>query len=139
MSNTFFPINETSFIKHTINKIKKLNDIDNWLDIYHLQIENEVSYLSFQNNIMIIDEYAGCVYEAINLYKDHFGEFIIPDNKHSFYAQLSYISVYEKFFGVIERLVEKIKDEDSDSDYEIDTDDTDDDYNTDDTNLTDDL
>ena len=69
-----------------------------------------------------------------DLYKDHFGEFIIPDNKHSFYAQLSYISVYEKFFGVIERLVEKIKNEEtSDSDYEIETD-----YDSD-SDLTDDL
>ena len=123
MTSTFFLIEETSFIKDIMNEIKELNDIDDWNEVYNTQIDNEVSHLGTRENLMIINEYAGGVYEAIDLYKDHFGEFIIPDNKHSFYAQLSYISVYEKFFGVIERLVEKIKNEEtSDSDYEIETD-----------------
>ena len=120
MTSTFFPIEETSFIKHIMNEIKELNDIDDWNDVYNTQIDNEVSHLGTRENLMIINEYAGGVYEAIDLYKDHFGEFIIPDNKHSFYAQLSYISVYEKFFGVIERLVEKINNEESETDYDSD-------------------
>ena len=123
MTSTFFPINESNFIKHIMNKIKKLKDIDDWTDVYHTKIDNEVSNNSNQENIMIIDEYAGCVYEAIQLYQDRFGEFIIPDKKYSFYAQLAFISVYEKFYGVIETLIEKIKNEEtSDSDYEIETD-----------------
>ena len=120
MTSTFFPINEGSFIENIMNEIKELNDIDDWNDVYNTQIDNEVSYLGTRENLMIINEYAGGVYEAIDLYKDHFGEFIIPDNKHSFYAQLSYISVYEKFFGVIERLVEKINNEESETDYDSD-------------------
>ena len=132
MSSTFFPINEDSFIENIMNEIKKLKDIEDWNDVYHTQIDNEVSYLGNTNNIMIIDEYAGGVYEAIELYQDRFGEFIIPDKKYSFYAQLAFISVYEKFYGVIETLVEKINNEEtSDSDYEIETD-----YDSD---LTDDL
>jgi len=120
MTLTFFPINETSFIKHTMKEIKKLKDIDDWNDVYHNQIDNEVSYLGNTNNIMIIDEYAGGVYEAIELYQDKFGEFIIPDKKYTFYAHLAFISVYEKFYGVIERLVEKIKNEEtSDSDSDL--------------------
>ena len=126
MTSTFFPINESNFIKHIMNKIKELNDIDDWNEVYNTQIDNEVSHLGTRENLMIINEYAGGVYEAIDLYKDHFGEFIIPDNKHSFYAQLSYISVYEKFFGVIERLVEKINNEESETDYDSDSDLTDD-------------
>ena len=123
MTSTFFPIDETSFIKHIMKEIKKLKDIDDWNDVYHTRIDNEVSYLGNTNNIMIIDEYAGGVYEAIELYQDRFGEFIIPDKKYSFYAQLAFISVYEKFYGVIETLVEKINNEEtSDSDYEIETD-----------------
>ena len=116
MTSTFFPINEDSFIENIMNEIKELNDIDDWNEVYNTQIDNEVSHLGTRENLMIINEYAGGVYEAIDLYKDHFGEFIIPDNKHSFYAQLSYISVYEKFFGVIERLVEKINNEESETD-----------------------
>ena len=120
MTSTFFPIDQDSFIKDIMNEIKELNDIDDWNDVYNTQIDNEVSHLGTRENLMIINEYAGGVYEAIDLYKDHFGEFIIPDNKHSFYAQLSYISVYEKFFGVIERLVEKINNEESETDYNSD-------------------
>ena len=126
MTSTFFPINEDSFIENIMNEIKELKDIDDWNDVYNTQIDNEVSHLGTRENLMIINEYAGGVYEAIDLYKDHFGEFIIPDNKHSFYAQLSYISVYEKFFGVIERLVEKINNEESETDYNSDSDLTDD-------------
>ena len=126
MTSTFFPINEDSFIEDIMNEIKELKDIDDWNDVYNTQIDNEVSHLGTKENLMIINEYAGGVYEAIDLYKDHFGEFIIPDNKHSFYAQLSYISVYEKFFGVIERLVEKINNEESETDYNSDSDLTDD-------------
>ena len=126
MTSTFFPINEDSFIEDIMNEIKELKDIDDWNDVYNTQIDNEVSHLGTRENLMIINEYAGGVYEAIDLYKDHFGEFIIPDNKHSFYAQLSYISVYEKFFGVIERLVEKINNEESETDYNSDSDLTDD-------------
>ena len=126
MTSTFFPIDETSFIKEIMNEIKELKDIDDWNDVYHTQIDNEVSHLGTRENLMIINEYTGGVYEAIDLYKDHFGEFIIPDNKHSFYAQLSYISVYEKFFGVIERLAEKINNEESETDYNSDSDLTDD-------------
>ena len=120
MTSTFFPINEDSFIEDIMNEIKELKDIDDWNDVYNIKIDNEVSHLGTRENLMIINEYAGGVYEAIDLYKDHFGEFIIPDNKHSFYAQLSYISVYEKFFGVIERLVEKINNEESETDYDSD-------------------
>ena len=120
MTSTFFSINEDSFIENIMNEIKELNDIDDWNEVYNTQIDNEVSHLGTRENLMIINEYAGGVYEAIDLYKDHFGEFIIPDNKHSFYAQLSYISVYEKFFGVIERLVEKINNEESETDYNSD-------------------
>ena len=126
MTSTFFPIEEDSLIEDIMNEIKELNDIDDWNDVYNTKIDNEVSHLGTRENLMIINEYAGGVYEAIDLYKDHFGEFIIPDNKHSFYAQLSYISVYEKFFGVIERLVEKINNEESETDYNSDSDLTDD-------------
>ena len=117
MVATFFPINEDSFIEDIMNKIKELKDIDNWSDVFHTEIDNEVSYNSIGNNIMIINEYAGDVFEAIQLYENHFGEFQITNDKHKFYAQLAFISVYEKFYGMIEDLVNNI-DDDTDDDEE---------------------
>ena len=115
MVATFFPIDEDSFIEDIMNKIKELKDIDNWSDVFHTEIDNEVSYNSIGNNIMIINEYAGDVFEAIQLYQDQYGEFEITNDKHKFYAQLAFISVFEKFYGMIEDLVNNI-DDDTDED-----------------------
>jgi len=115
----FFPINEDSFIEDIMNKIKELKDIDNWSDVFHTEIDNEVSYNSIGNNIMIINEYAGDVFEAIQLYNDNFGEFQITNDKHKFYAQLAFISVYEKFYGMIEDLVNNINDDTDEEKEEI--------------------
>ena len=105
-----FPINEDSFIEKIMNKIKELKDIDDWCDVFYTEIDNEVSYNSINNNVMIINEYAGDVFEAIQLYQDRFDEFEITNDKHKFYAQLAFISVYEKFYGMIEDLVNNIDD-----------------------------
>jgi hypothetical protein len=113
---SFFPIEEDSFIEDIMNKIKELKDIDDWSDVFHTEIDNEVSYNSIGNNIIIINEYAGDVFEAIQLYNDNFGEFEIGLDKHKFYAQLAFISVYEKFYGMIEDLVNNIDDTDEDTD-----------------------
>jgi hypothetical protein len=115
MVATFFPIDEDSFIEGIMNKIKKIKNIDDWYDVFHTEIDNEVSYNSIGNNIMIINEYAGDVFEAIQLYQDQFGEFDITQSKSQFYAQLAFISVFEKFYGMIEDLVNNI-DDDTDED-----------------------
>jgi hypothetical protein len=118
MVATYFPIDEDSFIEDIMNKIKKIKNIDDWCDVFHTEIDNEVSYNSIGNNIMIINEYAGDVFEAIQLYQDQFGEFEITNDKYKFYAQLAFISVYEKFYGMIEDLVNNIDEIDTDEDEE---------------------
>lgn len=106
-----FPINEQTFIENIMNEIKDLDDTDDWLDIYHTKIDYEVSFNSNDENIMIINEYAGGIYEAIQLYTDTFGEFDVSQNKHQFYGQLAFISFYEKFRDDIQELVDELIDE----------------------------
>jgi hypothetical protein len=109
MNSTFFPIDENSFIENIMYKIKELKDIDNWYDVFHTDIDNQTSYNSDDENVMIIKEYAGGIYEAIELYQDHFGEFNIPENKFKFYGQLSFISIYVKFYDTIQKEIDEIK------------------------------
>ena len=108
MSNTFFPLNEDTFIERIMNDINELDTPENWLDIYLFEIDIQVSNNSNEENIMIINEYADGVYEAIQLYQDHFGEFDISQKKSGFYAQLAYVSIYEKFYEVIDNLVDDL-------------------------------
>jgi hypothetical protein len=111
MFNTFFPLNENTFIEDIMNKIKDLDDIDDWLDIYHSHIDDQVSYNSIEENIMIINEYAGGIYEAIQLYIDHFDEFDYSQKKFKFHAQLAFICIYVKFQDDIQELVNKLNDD----------------------------
>lgn len=114
MSNIIFPLNECNFIERIMNDIEDLDDKDDWLDIYHSQIDNEVSNNSNEENIMIINKYADGIYEAIQLYNENFGEFDITQNKFQFYAQLAFISIYVKFQDDIQELVDELNSSDED-------------------------
>jgi len=114
MSNIIFPLNENTFIERIMNDIEDLNDKDDWLDIYHFEIDCQVSNNSNEENIMIINEYAGGIYEAIQLYNDNFGEFDNTQKKFQFYAQLAFISIYVKFQDDIQELVDELNSSDED-------------------------
>jgi hypothetical protein len=105
---TFFPLNEDTFLDNMMEEIKELSDIDDWSDVFHTRIDNETSNNSNEDNIMIINEYAGSIYDAIQLYQNIYGVFEIPDNKWKFYAQLAFISIYDKFYEVVDKLVEEL-------------------------------
>jgi hypothetical protein len=87
--------------------------LDDWQDTYHQHIDNEVDNNSYEENIMIINEYAGGIYEAIELYKDEFGEFEYRSRKQ-FYDILAFISIYNKYYEIISDLVESEIDEEDD-------------------------
>lgn len=102
------PFNKRDFIKRIMNEIKNSKDKEDWKDIYHTEIDNEVSTNTNRENHIIINKYAGDIYEAIKLYNDNFGEFEIPETKFQFYAQLAFVSIYYKFYENIEKLVDKL-------------------------------
>jgi len=114
-----FPINENTFIENIMDEVKDLDDTDDWLDIYHSHIDNQVSNNSIEENIMIIDQYAGGVYDAIQLYNDNFSEFDYSQNKFQFHAQLAFISIYVKFQDDIQEMVDEIDNDDTDEEKEI--------------------
>ena len=99
----FFPINEDTFIDFCMCDIRAIG-LDSWMDTYHQHIDNEVDNNSYEENIMIINEYAGGIYEAIELYKSEFGEFEYRDKKQ-FYAVLAFISIFHKYIEIISDLV----------------------------------
>ena len=100
MTSTFFPINENTFIEEIMDDISNDKN-DDWEHIFHTKIDETVSYAGDRDNTLIINEYAGDVFEAIKLYEDRYGDFEIPKCKHLFYARLAFISIYEKFYEII--------------------------------------
>jgi hypothetical protein len=114
----FFPINENTFVDFCMRDIRAIG-FDNWQNTYHQHIDNMVDNNSNEENIMIINEYTGGIYEAIELYKSEYGEFEYRDKKQ-FYAVLAFISIYHKYIEIISDLVESETDSDSDNDNDTD-------------------
>jgi len=114
MSHIIFPLNENTFIENIMDEVKDLENKDDWLDIYHSHIDNQVSNNSIEENILIINEYAGSIYDAFTLYNDNFGEFDITQDKPQFHAQLAFISIYVKFQDDIQELVDELNSTDED-------------------------
>ena len=119
MTTTYFPINEATFVEDFIDDI---TDYENWTDEYHTYIDNKVSYNGTDDNIMIINEYAGGVFEAIKLYKDDYGEFEITDCKHNFYARLAFVSLYKKFYDDVSDAIDDYEERKKNEDYTTDID-----------------
>lgn len=105
----FFPIDEINFVEYAMRDIRAIG-FENWTDTYHTHIDNEVDNNSDDENIMIINHYAGGIFEAIELYKSEYGEFEYR-NKKQFYAVLAFISIYQKFYDDIQQMVENEQNE----------------------------
>jgi hypothetical protein len=108
----FFPINENTFVDFCMRDIRAIG-FDDWEDTYHQHIDHMVDNNSYEENTMIINEYAGGIYEAIELYKDEYGEFEYRSRKQ-FYAVLAFISIYHKYIEIISDLVKSEIDEEDD-------------------------
>jgi len=108
---SFFPIDEINFVDFCMRDIRAIG-LDTWTDTYHQHIDHIVDNNSYEENIMIINEYAGGIYEAIELYKDEYGYFEYRGKKQ-FYAILAFISIYHKYYDVIRDLVESEIDEEN--------------------------
>jgi hypothetical protein len=106
----FFPINEDTFVDFCMRDIRVIG-FDDWQDTYYQHIDHEVDNNAYEANIMIINEYAGGIYEAIELYKDEYGE-LEYRSKKQFYAILAFISIYNKYYEIIRDLVESEIDDD---------------------------
>ena len=52
----FFPINENTFVDFCMRDIRAIG-LDSWMDTYHQHIDHEVDNNSYEENIMIINEY----------------------------------------------------------------------------------
>ena len=110
---SFFPIDEINFVDFCMRDIRAIG-LDTWTDTYHQHIDHIVDNNSYEENIMIINEYTGGIYEAIELYKVEYGDFEYRGKKQ-FYDVLAFISVFHKYFDVIRDLVESEIEENNDN------------------------
>ena len=106
---TFFPVNEYAFIEKTIRHWRAIGG--DWTDALNSEIDNDVSNNSNEENIMIINEYTGGLFEAIEMYKEQYDGFDYH-SKQNFYAKLAYISMYHKFYDIIKEQIEEEEDDD---------------------------
>ncbi len=101
----FFPVDEYNFIEFTLRHWRAIGG--DWTDALNSEIDNDVSNNSNEENIMIINEYAGGLFEAIELCKSNYGNFDY-NSKQDFYAKLAYAAMYHKFYNIIfEKVVEE--------------------------------
>jgi hypothetical protein len=122
---SFFPIDEINFVDFCMRDIRAIS-LDTWTDTYHQHIDHIVDNNSYEENIMIINEYAGGIYEAIELYKVEYGNFEY-NGKKQFYNVLAFISIFHKYFDVIRDLVESEIEENNDDGNDNDNDNDNDD------------
>ena len=108
----FFPINEDTFVDFCMRDIRAIG-FESWIDTYHTHIDYHVDNNSDDENIMIINHYAGGIFEAIQLYKSEYGEFTYRNKKH-FYALLAFVSIYHKFYDDITEIIKDEENEDED-------------------------
>ena len=118
MSFSYFPDNEDSFIKYVTDHFNfKRMDMD-WMDDIHNDwntmyidiIDNIVLRNSIYLNYKIITIYAGDILNAIKLWKNEYEcDFEFPDCNHTFYAELAHISIYKKFYDIIQDKLINIK------------------------------
>ena len=106
----FFPVDENIFVEFTLRHWRAIGG--DWTDAFNSEIDNDVSNNSNEENIMIINEYAGGLFEAIELYKEKYDNFDY-NSKQNFYAKLAYVAMYHKFYDIIfEKVVEKENEDD---------------------------
>ena len=88
-------------------------------DRIHTVIDDYVSCNYFLDNIAIINEEVGGVYDAMKLYEDSFGEFGQAKDmtKSEFYARLAFISVYDNVTEEVNNRIE-LNEEGSEDDYQ---------------------
>jgi hypothetical protein len=102
-----------------INYMENSSNNDAYIyDDLHTTIDDFVSSNSIAENITIINDCVGDIYEAIKLYEDEYGMPCLND-KIRFYAQLAYKCLHDVIFPLIEA---NRHHSDSDSDNNNDTD-----------------
>ena len=82
-------------------------DTDNRDEVIHQYLDNHVSYSSNLENIQTINDFAGGIYEAIELYKENYGEFNDYDKKQV-YAILAFQSLYNIVYDEVINNIDKI-------------------------------
>jgi hypothetical protein len=76
---------------------------DDVVDLLDATLDDIVSNNTIEENKQIIVDYSGDVFIAINLYKEHLGNVEeLYSDMNIFYQQLAFISLFVKFYPIIE-------------------------------------
>lgn len=96
--------NNNDFIDEIFEEIIENEIEDDFTDHLHQKIDKLVDSFDDDENINVITVFSGGIFEAIKLNN---GNFDLPKNSHLFYAKLASVSIYYKYYDIIN---ERLKD-----------------------------
>jgi hypothetical protein len=101
-------MNPEIFVAEFINEFTSYPECyDDVVDLLDATLDDIVSNNSIEENKVIITDYAGDVFVAINLYNHHLGNVAeLYSDMSVFYEQLAYISLFVKLYPMIENEIE---------------------------------
>ena len=94
------------YVEQIINRFNEAEENDDIDDYIHRFIDDFVSNASNEENIAIINDFAGGIYEAQQGYIDTFGEFLF-ETKENFYAKLAFHSLREVVYPLVIEYLEE--------------------------------
>jgi hypothetical protein len=99
-----------NFISEVANEFLAFpNYYEDISDLLDVTIDDYVSNNNIETNKKIVMEFAGDVYEAIQLYEFHLGNVcdLHKCTKSKFYEQLAYVSLFVKLYPQIQSIIDK--------------------------------
>lgn len=100
-----------SFIKEIIHEYLAFpNYYDDMASLLDATIDDYVGHNDIETNKKIVTEFAGDVYDAIQLYEFHLGNAcdLHKGTKSKFYQQLAYVSMFAKIYPQIQSIIDDI-------------------------------
>ena len=101
-------MNPELFVADFINEFTSYPECyDDVVDLLDATLDDIVSNNTIEENKIIITDYAGDIFVAINLYNQHLGNVAeLYSDMSVFYEQLAYISLFVKLYPMIETEIE---------------------------------
>jgi len=97
-----------NFIIEVVNEFLSFPDCyEDISDLFDVTVDDYVGHNDIETNEKIVQEFAGGVYEAIQLYEMHLGKpkHLHKGSKQHFYQELAFVSLFVKLYPRLKSIV----------------------------------
>jgi hypothetical protein len=115
-----------NFIIEVVNEFLAFPDCyEDISDLLNVTIDDYVGHNDIETNEKIVQEFAGGVYEAIQLYEMHLGKpkHLHKGTKQHFYQELAFISLFMKLYPQVKSMVNisttKVSDDEKENEFNL--------------------